>query len=169
MSEQKCEEARATGHKKVNSYYDPRINEIAKINALIKKSGDNPHKHAIDVNGTLIRYDDLESKLRRDKVLASKEVDRLSDNCNKKLQPYQDIIDKIVEIGTGGLSKVLPKGMTHVDVSDILSGYPLGGPNSIFNKTRDDLLKKLGIGGDVATVIKDPAKPVRDILDKLRF
>ena len=55
-----------------------------------------------------------------------------------------------------GLSLLLPDEMTRIDFEEIRRGKPLGGDEALIPKARDDALKSLGIGGDVAKVIKDP-------------
>ena len=59
---------------------------------------------------------------------------------------------------------MLPPKTLYVDMSAVLNGYPLGGPQSVVNKTRNDVAKALGVdlekdNGFIGNVIKDPLKP----------
>lgn len=76
--------------------------------------------------------------------------------CTAAFKPYQDVVDAMVAIYTGGLSEILAPHMTHVDVSELLAGYPLGGPNALVPKFREDILR--GDRGTVANIIRDPWK-----------
>lgn len=76
--------------------------------------------------------------------------------CEAGFAPYQQIINVGVFFVTAGMSQVLPPAATHVDVSNIFHGTPFGGPNALVPKARDDVLNKLGVGGDVAKVIRNP-------------
>jgi hypothetical protein len=76
--------------------------------------------------------------------------------CEAGFAPYQQIINIGMFFTTAGLSQVIPPAATYVDASQILSGTPFGGPNALIPKARDDVLNGLGIGGDVAKVIRNP-------------
>jgi hypothetical protein len=76
--------------------------------------------------------------------------------CVAGFAPYQQIINTGVFFVTGGMSQVLPPAATHVDASRILGGTPFGGPTAIVPQARDQVLNRLGIGGDVAKVIRNP-------------
>lgn len=54
--------------------------------------------------------------------------------CRQGIEPYQIAMDAYVANLTGGLSLVLPKNMTHIDMGEILDGNILGGENSFFRK-----------------------------------
>jgi hypothetical protein len=58
-------------------------------------------------------------------------------------------MNDFVAIATGGLSKLLPERMTRIDGSDILAGYPLGGPDAFIPKLREQILR-----GDRGTVAR---------------
>ncbi|WP_104822317.1 hypothetical protein [Rhizobium sp. NXC24] len=90
----------------------------------------------------------------RDRTLAA--VNKMTRECTAKYKPMQDMMDGIVTYYTGGLSKILAPRMTHVDVSELLNGYPLGGPNALIPKFREDILR--GDNGTVANIIRDPWK-----------
>ncbi|MDC4206659.1 MAG: hypothetical protein MPW14_20245 [Candidatus Manganitrophus sp.] len=90
------------------------------------------------------------------------EADKGKEECYAEFRPLQKIVDGIVLFYTRGLSKVLPEKMTHIDVSQIMAGKPLGGPNAAVPKFREQTFKALGIDpkspGTVGTIIKDPWK-----------
>ena len=77
-------------------------------------------------------------------------------DCTAQFKPYQDLVDAMVRIYTAGLSDILKPHMTHVDVSELLAGYPLGGPNALVPRFREQILN--GDQGTVANIIRDPWK-----------
>ena len=99
---------------------------------------------------------ELKDRLNAEKLLAGRQVAEAIADCEGGFKPYQQVMDSFMTIATGGLSKLLPERMTRVDVSDILAGYPLGGPNAFIPKLREQILG--GDRGTVANVIRDPWK-----------
>lgn len=85
-----------------------------------------------------------------------KAADKEHDECTRSFKPYQDLVDAIEAIYTLGLSKVLQPSMMHVDVSELLKGYTLGGPNALVPKFREDILR--GDHGTFANILRDPYK-----------
>jgi hypothetical protein len=77
-------------------------------------------------------------------------------DCQNGFQPYQNILNAGVFFITGGLSQVIPPAARHIDVSNLFSGTPFGGPNALVPQVRDQILNQLGIGGDVANFIRNP-------------
>lgn len=85
-----------------------------------------------------------------------KAYDSKRQQCTASFEPYQKIVDNLVSIYTLGLSDILQPHMTHVDVSELLAGYPLGGPNALVPKFREQILS--GDNGTVANILRDPWK-----------
>jgi len=85
-----------------------------------------------------------------------KKAQSTKDECTASFKPYQDVVDALVAIYTGGLSEILSPHMTHVDVSELLAGYPLGGPNALVPRFREQILN--GDNGTIANIIRDPWK-----------
>lgn len=93
-------------------------------------------------------------KYNQQKSLAGAEQYRK--DCTDEYRPYQDVVDLIVKYYTLGLAGVLQPHMTHVDVSELLAGYPLGGPNALIPKFREEILR--GDSGTISNIIRDPFK-----------
>jgi hypothetical protein len=93
---------------------------------------------------------------------ANLEADKGKEECYAGLRPVQEIVNQIVELYTGGLSKSLPEKMTRVDISEIMAGKPLGGPNAAVPQVREFLFNSLGMKkdnpGTVGNTIRDPWK-----------
>lgn len=83
-------------------------------------------------------------------------IEQARQQCTAEFKPYQDVVDAMVLIYTGGLSEILEPHMTHVDVSELLAGYPLGGPNALVPRFREQILS--GDNGTIANIIRDPWK-----------
>jgi hypothetical protein len=76
--------------------------------------------------------------------------------CTANYAKPQEIMDTAVLIFSGGLSSLLPGKTAYVDVSEIMNGYPLGGPDAVIPKLREQILG--GDRGTIANVIRDPWK-----------
>lgn len=73
-------------------------------------------------------------------------------------------IQALAAISTGGASFLLPPKALYVDMSAVLNGYPMGGPDSLVVKGRNDAAKALGIdlendNGFIGNAIKNPLQP----------
>jgi hypothetical protein len=81
----------------------------------------------------------------------------------------QTIIDTAIAFYTDGLSLILPKHMTHIDVKEILAGKPLGGDNSVFNQVRDSIMDGMGLGenNDLRRVIEDPVNTTTNTVRRI--
>jgi len=160
----KCDEATNSAKSNVDQIYLPKIDLWIKVSKALKDKGLDPRKYPIimpDGSVEVLDLLDVIDKLVRQRADAYNQIQTAGDDCNKQIAPYQKALDIGVFFVTGGLSKVLPPSMTHVDASQILSGHPLGGPGALVPKLRDDLLNGLGIGGDVACFIRDPLRAMR--------
>lgn len=114
------------------------------INAINSTDLPPPVKQA---HITLFLYNQSQSLIAMEKVRV---------DCTNAFKPYQQVVDAMVTIYTGGLNKILAPHMTHVDVSEILSGYPLGGPNALVPRFREQVLR--GDRGTIANIVRDPWK-----------
>lgn len=76
--------------------------------------------------------------------------------CNNGFRSPQQIVDAAVTIYTMGLNRMLPPGTMHVDVSEVMSGRPLGGPTAIVPQVRERILG--GDRGTGANIVRDPIK-----------
>ena len=153
-----CELARARGDASVSEYYDPRI---AEIDGLAKKGMklDDVKVKVTMANGQdeWLSLAEVRERLVNQRQVALQVVSAAISDCDHDLKPYQEVMDAFVLIATGGLSELLPKRMTHIDVSDIIAGYPLGQSSDAFiPKLREQIL-----GGDRSTpanILRDPWK-----------
>lgn len=154
-----CRDAAAQQDHHIRSVYGAQIDFWIRIADALRAKGVNPAAFPQAMpNGTVevLNIPWMISTLatQRDSGLGA--VFQSFHQCASGYAPYQQIINVGVFYATGGLSQVLPRAATHVDASQILSGKPLGGPNALIPKARDDALNRLGIGGDVAKVIRNP-------------
>ncbi|KYH02490.1 hypothetical protein [Bradyrhizobium sp. DOA1] len=152
-----CQEARTKGEAAVASYYNPRVGQLDEMATKGVKLTDVkvkvPH---IDGQEQWMTLAELKDRLSAEKVRAATEVTRAINDCERGFKPYQDVMNNFVLVATGGLSKLLPERATRIDVSDILAGYPLGGPDAFVPKLREQILG--GDRGTVANIVRDPWK-----------
>jgi hypothetical protein len=152
-----CQLAKAQGEASVSQYYSPRVAQVDEMAAKGTKLTDVKVKvpHA-DGHEEWLTLAELKDRLNAEKVLATRQVADAVVDCERGFKPYQTVMNDFVAIATGGVSKVLPERMTRIDVSDILAGYPLGGPDAFIPKLREQILG--GDRGTVANIIRDPIK-----------
>ncbi|MEJ8827212.1 hypothetical protein WKW80_35400 [Variovorax humicola] len=161
-----CDEAREKATTAIKGQYAPFMSEIENVEKQMVEQGLDPTKFPqFDKNGKL-RVVDLPA-LRSD-LSAQQQKDvadvrsKIKSRCDDQLKPVQDIVDASKAVATLGISMVLPKRMTNIDVSDVLAGRPLGSNNAAIPKARDDILTSVGMGGknnDVGRVLKNPLQP----------
>jgi hypothetical protein len=75
-------------------------------------------------------------------------------DCTKKYEGDQAIMNVAVTIFSQGLSLLAPGKTAYIDVSEIEHGYPLGGPDALIPKLREQILG--GDNGTVSNIIRDP-------------
>ncbi|MCW5718530.1 MAG: hypothetical protein KIS68_11945 [Bauldia sp.] len=150
----------------VASYYDPRIDQVQGLIDEITAAGGDANGVRINVgNDEWLTPVEIVAKLRADRALGVASADTAVNECNSDLRPYQDLMDAAVAVATGGLSEIAPGKMLYVDISDILAGYPLGGPNALIPAARTQIFEFLGMGpnNDLRRIIEDPLRAVRCI------
>lgn len=88
--------------------------------------------------------------------------------CVEAVKPANTLVNTVIQaiaiLSTGGASLALPPKALYVDMGQVLNGYPLGGPQSVVNETRQAVLNALGLGGDnndIGKIIKDPGRVIR--------
>ena len=165
-----CENEKSAAVAAVDSTYSGTISEMEKRINEASAKGVDPNKFPyFDDTGTL-RFANLNNA--KNDLITQRGVDRkavtdkVHDECNKDLQPIQDIVSASIAVATLGISEVIPKHFTHVDVSQIATGKPLGGDSAFVPKLRDDVLDAIGIGGknnEIGKVVRDPVRVIRCI------
>jgi hypothetical protein len=152
-----CREAKATGEAAVTGYYNPRVGQIDEMAAKGVKLTDVKVKvPRADGQEQWMTLAELKDRLMAERVRAAAEVSQAIGDCEQGFKPYQDVMNTFVLFATGGLSKLLPERVTRIDVSDILAGYPLGGPDAFIPKLREQILG--GDRGTISNIIRDPWK-----------
>jgi hypothetical protein len=158
-----CDEQRGKAHGAISQQYAAVYKEIdGRVAQIISKGidpkkfpyfGDDGQLHEVDMTA-------LRSEIVAKQAQSVATVnDKIKKECDDQYKPIQDLTDFSMTVVTMGLSEVLPKRMTHVDVSQILSGKPLGGDSAAIPKAREQALDALGMGGknnDIAKTIRDP-------------
>jgi hypothetical protein len=130
----------------------------------IRKGGGDPDKIAIKLrDGTFKTLPELRAMLSAQKAGASKEIDAAADKCSSGLTPLQDATDAAVTIATGGLNKLLPERMTHIELGEILAGKPFGGDGGVVPHFREQILSVLHLDHDNGFVVKFIRDPLHAV------
>lgn len=151
-----CESARSAGLAAVAAQFSGAISSLDEM----ASRGVDLSKVAVEVNGQFVSLAQLRAKVTSDQASLVATVNAGADRCNQGFEPYQQAADALVTFFSGGLNLVLPAQMFRVDVSQILGGYPLGGPNAIVPQIRETALRALGISGTLERIIVDPVNTI---------
>jgi hypothetical protein len=157
--EDMCEIARTTNLSDLDTRFTTAIAASDEQIAAIKAKGGDPEAIAIKVDGKFYTLPELRGRLVQDRATIASQINAKADNCNKNLEPLQHGVDTLASAATYGLTDVLPGKMGYVDVSRILAGYPLGGPDAFIPRFREQVLAVLGATGpnnDLAKVLRNP-------------
>lgn len=165
-----CDDGRRLGLEAVDEAYNPMLKDLAVIIENMTKRGLDPSRYYDAKSDQFVNLLALLSDIGVARDSQIQEVNKQADDCDGSMESGQAIVDMVVARFTGGLSLILPKHMTHIDFEEIISGKPLGGPNSVFNQARSSLFNALGLGenNDLRKVIENPIvevkKGVNDLL-----
>lgn len=156
-----CEAKAEPLNRQIDAKIQPVMVEIDSGIAEARKAGRDPNNVVLKLpDGSYKSLSELRDILLAQKTAAQAEVAKAIANCDKNLKPYQDATDAFVDIATGGLSKLLPPSMTHIDIGEILAGKPFGGDGALIPHLRERLLSALGLANDRGEIVKFLRDPV---------
>jgi len=164
-----CDDARQSGLEKIDAAYNPMLKDLVTVTENMKKRGLDPTKFYDAKNDEVVNLLALMSDLGVSRQHQIDEVNEtVNSECDEKMEFGQRIIDLVVASYTAGLSEILPKHMTHIDFEEIVSGKPLGGPNSVFNQVRESIFSALGLGenNDLRILTQDPVNVIKGSVNK---
>lgn len=168
-----CEDAKKQALDKVAAAYDPALKDLGIVIHNMEEKGLDPTRFYDAKNDQVINLVGMAKDLADLKLSQEAEIgEKVKNECNDSIEFLQVLMDSVVAKYTAGLSTILPKHMTHIDVGEILGGKPLGGDNSIFNVVREQLFTALGLGenNDLRKFVQDPVanakSAVNDTLKK---
>ncbi|MCP9230586.1 hypothetical protein NMG46_10050 [Mesorhizobium sp. LMG 17147] len=154
-----CREAAGRSDQAVREQYQRTIDYYIKLAAAARMKGFDPENFPqSDQNGNVetVNFVEIINDLSSQRDQAISEIYGGFQDCEQGFQPAQDIIDTGEFYLSGGLTEILPDQVTHIDASRLLRGTPFGGPNALLPRARDQILISLGIGGDLANIIRNP-------------
>lgn len=133
-----CDDPKAAARDAVIAAYEPKIAEIRAFIQAAEQMPQTPVRDAI--------LEQLRNALATAEEAKNGSIDQavqvVGAKCTQELEPIQDAIDAITVTLTGGLSKLLPARMFHIEAGEILDGNLMGNENSV---VRDIINKKLGL------------------------
>jgi hypothetical protein len=157
-----CDSQVAAYRGELEAKVSPAIKEIDNGIADIRNHGGDPDKIAFKTeDGSFKTLPQLRSLLLTQKTEVSKQIDDATTSCANELKPFQDATDAAVTIATGGLNKLLPERMTHIEIGEILAGKPLGGDWALIPHFREQILAALGLthdNGFFTNFLRDPLR-----------
>jgi len=139
--------------------YGNSIDFWLRLSAALRQKGVDPSNFPQanpDGSVDIINIPALVQRLAFQRDTALGTIYQAFQECESGFAPYQKIVDIGVFFATAGFSQIIPPAATHVDVSQIFSGTPFGGPGALIPQARSQILDTLGVGGDVRKVIENP-------------
>jgi hypothetical protein len=141
----------------------PVFKEINQTIEEMRQHGTDPEDIRFKTfDGSFKSLPEILRALTDQKAAMAKEIDAVADKCAGELKPYQDATEAAVSIAFGGLDKLLPTRMTHVEIGEILAGKPFGGEGGVVPHLRNQLLNLAHIDvhtkAFVPSLIIDPWK-----------
>jgi hypothetical protein len=163
-----CEAQVAPLNTQIDAKVQPALNEIDNGIADVRKAGRDPDSIAFKMpDGSFKTLPELRNLVLAQKAAAQGQLVKAIADCNKDLKPYQNTADALVAVATGGLNKLLPERMTHIDMGEILvAGKPLGGSGALIPHFREQLLGALGLAtdrGEVTKFLRNPWHSITNI------
>lgn len=156
-----CGEVYSINEKRIEDFYKPRRKVITDLIKKVKAEGGDPTKYS-PAEGVTIDLHILLKNIDKAKADATKSAEGERAKCEGGAVPNwvgdaQMVADVATMIAAAPFI-LLTKNLAaaHIDLGEIYKGKPLGGDNALIPKARDDVLDALGIGGEVAKVLKQP-------------
>jgi hypothetical protein len=154
-----CRQAAGQKDMEIRNAYGFQIDYYARLAAAAQAKGFDPSNFPqAEPNGTIVPVNLpwLIQALAYQRDMGLQAVFQAFSECARGFAPYQQVLNVGTFFLTAGMSRVIPRAATHIDASRLLSGTPFGGPTALIPQARDQILNGLGIGGDVAKVIRNP-------------
>lgn len=154
---------------KADEFYAARIAATNELIADDKAAGKDPSKHEYEGGLATIDLGELLAKTLAAKSQAYASADEQASKCDLEAVPdFLGDAQKVADYAT--VIAILPYAVlnkdyaerAHIDLGEVYKGKPLGGDNALIPKTREDAFHALGISGDVAEIVRDPGKPLKD-------
>ncbi|MBB5636243.1 hypothetical protein HDF26_003299 [Pedobacter cryoconitis] len=165
-----CDKAYQEGAKKVGEYYKPILDENNRIINNMSAKGLDPKQYYDAKNDQIINLvafqTDIQSKITAQINDLRAEVD---EKCGKIVDILQFALDSAIGYYTDGITLILPKHMTHIDMAEILKGNIAGGENSFVNEVKNKLYSSMGMGenNDLRKLLDTPVDAVKDFFSGL--
>lgn len=143
-----CAEIKAKGLQKIKDGYDPIIKENVTIIENMRARGLDPTRWYNPTTNQVVNFVAFVEDLQKERAVdLSNMKEKVDDECyDPDEAALQAALDLAVLWFTDGMSAVLPKHMTHIDVREILDGNILGGENSVFNVIKEKIFDSIGVG-----------------------
>lgn len=152
---------------RADAYYDHQISKTQELIQLAVAAGKNPAAFELEGGVATINYEELLQVTINAKATAYADADARVQSCDANAVPdwigdAQKVFDYATTIALLPYVAVIQNyAAAKIDLGEVYKGRLFGGDNALIPKARDDALNALGIGGDVAKVIKDPVNTIQ--------
>jgi hypothetical protein len=157
--EQACSKAKDAALQTVNTAFGSKNDLLLRIAKALQDKGFDPRKYPVIMpDGTVDPVDlpEVLAKIAFENANAVQNIEEATRDCTNGSSGPEKLSALATFFSTDALASILPKQLTHIDASQILSGSPFGGPGGLIPKARDDILQSLGMNNDIGKLIRDP-------------
>lgn len=168
-----CEQVYQDGAKKIAEFYKPILDENQRIISNMEAKNNpaiNPHQYYDSTHNQIIDLVELQNELKSKITEQVNELRTKVDNeCGTIVDALQFVLDNAIAYYTDGITLILPKHITHIDVAEILKGNIAGGDGSFVNEVKDKIYQSMGIGAgnDIRIILDNPVDAVKDFFGSI--
>ena len=156
LSQERCADDLAKEFSHVQTVYHPQLESTMETIKRLQDAGLDPNQYVVEFDDQLIpityKYVSLKERASAAVTIAENEAENCVESVEQVRQTYE-----IARLPATlfGLEK-----QTRIDFAEIFKDgkvhKPFGGDSAFVPRAREQILKELNIGGDVAKVIRDP-------------
>lgn len=175
ITNKQCSDLGDQYREKINGFFDERIKPLQDDIASDIAAGKDPTQHKITLGAItlIINLPMLIDEINVARGHALEGADAQVVACDTVAIPnFVGDAQKVLDIAIGLAALpflILTKNYAavNIDLGQVYQGKPLGGPNALVPKLRNDVLDFFQVGGDVRKFIENPFEPINVTIEKM--
>ncbi|KRC76375.1 hypothetical protein D3C87_1370980 [compost metagenome] len=166
-----CEDWGNAIREQADRFYDHQINETRELIQKANDEGKDPSKIELADGIATINYERLLQDTIDAKQLAYSDAEAKAAQCDANAVPdWLSDVQKTTDFAmTVALLPYVALTKSYaaakIDLGQVYKGRTFGGDDALIPKAREEAFNALGIGGDVAKVLRDPVNEVRNTVN----
>jgi hypothetical protein len=167
-----CEDWGDAIRQQADRFYDHQINATRELIQKARDEGKDSSSVELEGGIATINYERLLQDTIDAKQLAYSDADAKAAQCDANAVPdwlsdAQKTTDYAMTVALLPYVALTNRyAAAKVDLGEVYKGRTFGGDSALIPKARDEAFNALGIGGDVAKVLRDPVNEVRNAVSE---